>query len=314
MAKDELKYKNWVFTWNSHKDEDFIAQEELESLLKGYAKTYCFQLEMASRLHYQGLFVLPIRKRKQTILNDIAKLLATLYPEKNYSIKNLTVEKMNATIEEATEYCTKSETSIALPVYSYDIQPYIPSDLVVLTKDENYYMWQRDVLERITDKREFTKDFKITAADDRSIVAIVDPQGNSGKSKFVKNLCFHNPYEVAKLAFGSAQQLRSAVISAGPKRVYFLDIPRTLGLSDNIDDIISTVEDIKNGFVVSSMYGKHQQLMMPPPHIVIFSNKEINPTLISYDRWVLYRITPMKTLFRLKVFMNPIIPEGEYPH
>jgi hypothetical protein len=303
MTKDDLKYKNWVFTWNAENDGTIISTENLRVIFSDYAETYCFQAEEVSRLHYQGMFTLNVRKRFKTVLNDIQRKLDSL--SLTIDTKSLTIDRMHGTIEEAIEYCTKTDSRVEGPYYSYNIQPYIPHDLAVFIHTDNLYKWQRDVMQMIFGEHQigFAKSCLIQPADDRTIVVIVDKKGNSGKSKLVKNLCYMFPKQVAKLAFGSSQQLRSAIISAGPRKAYFLDIPKTLGDSDNIPDIISAIEDLKNGFIVSSMYGKYANLMMAPPHIILFTNFEIDTDMMSIDRWKVYAVTSVKTLLRMKV--NP---------
>lgn len=299
MTKEDLKYKNWVFTWNAEDDQTLISTEHVRLIFEDYAETFCFQAEKINRLHYQGLFTLKIRKRFKTVLNDIERKLVSL--GLSCGIKNLTIDKMHGSLEEAIEYCTKSDSRVEGPFYSYNIQPYIPHDLAVFTDYDNLYNWQKETCKMIFGGNGFTKNSFIQPADDRTIVVIVDKKGNSGKSKLVKNLCYMFPKEVAKLAFGSSQQLRSAIISAGPRKAYFLDIPKTLGDSDNIPDIISAIEDLKNGFIVSSMYGKYANLMMAPPHIILFTNFEIDTDMMSIDRWKVFAVTPVKTLLRMKV-------------
>lgn len=294
----QKKYKRWIFTWNADNDNNLLRTKTLRDILEAYTVTYAFQLEKCTRFHFQGCFELSIRRRKSTVLKDIEKLLQDKYdPEmQNRTVQNLTIENMNGSLEEAVAYATKLDSRVDAPVYSSNIRPYTPSDLDLIVNNEGTYTWQKDLLWMLTGDRDFHPRFYIEPADDRSIVVIVDVWGNSGKSKFVKTLCFYNPQEIIKLPFGTAQQLRSSVISAGAKKVYFLDLPRTLGTSDNVDDIISTVEDIKNGFITTSMYGKHQQLMMLPPHIVIFTNKDIPQHLMSMDRWSVYDIGVLKNL------------------
>lgn len=89
-----------------------------------------------------------------------------------------------------------------------------------------------------------------------SIQWIFDPTGCTGKSKFLKWVCVNRPEEVAKVTFGTASQLRSAIISAGSRKCYFLDLPRT---SSSDDSILGVIEDIKNGHIVSNMYGQSRK-------------------------------------------------------
>jgi len=59
------------------------------------------------------------------------------------------------------------------------------------------------------------------------------------------------------------------------------------------------VEDLKNGFLVSAMYGKNQTLMLDPPHIVVISNMECPEKMLSKDRWTRYLIDYDKKLKEL---------------
>ena len=68
------------------------------------------------------------------------------------------------------------------------------------------------------------------------------------------------------------------------------DLHRTRGKSDSLTDILSVIEDIKDGFVTSSMYGGDKQLMMSPPTVIVFSNIRLPYNSLSEDRWDLYTI------------------------
>ena len=68
------------------------------------------------------------------------------------------------------------------------------------------------------------------------------------------------------------------------------DLHRTRGKSDSLTDILSVIEDIKDGFVTSSMYGDDKQLMMSPPTVIVFSNIRLPYNSLSEDRWDLYTI------------------------
>jgi hypothetical protein len=104
-----------------------------------------------------------------------------------------------------------------------------------------------------------------------------------------------------KISFGSSAQLRSALVGLGPKRVYFIDIPRTLGKDDSLASVINVVEELTLGFITSNMYGKHEKLMMDPPHVVMFSNSQCPEGLLSSDRWRYYGII-MKELRLIELY------------
>jgi len=124
---------------------------------------------------------------------------------------------------------------------------------------------------------------------DRTVVWIYNKKGNVGKSKLCKFLAWKG---LAKLITGgSASQLKSAIFTAGPKRCYLVDLPRTRGKDERMEDILSAVEALKNGFVQDHMYGKDNELFMMPPHVICFSNAPPPYLKLSLDRWTTFTIT-----------------------
>jgi len=271
---EENKYQNWVFTWNSA-DSSLPLESDLQNFFENEFELFVFQKERGEetgRDHYQGAFRTKIRMRQGTLLNKFKDWYGD-------DINQLTINRMCGDWSENVAYCTKTDTRVGDDYYSSaSLRKYSGRDLKIF--EHGLYPWQEDLLAKI-----FTEGkTNIKNPDDRKIFWYSDPHGNCGKSKFVKYLCFNNS-AITKLSFGTAAQLRSSVVSAGPFKVYLIDIPRTLGNDDSLSSVISVLEDIKNGFVVSSMYGKHQSLMMEPPHIICFSNDKCPKELMSLDRW-----------------------------
>lgn len=290
MEKD-LKYNRWMFTLNAQDNEYLPTETLLEDCLKDLSKEYGFQLELQTRYHYQGWFTTEIRKRQPTLLREFAEWFNE--NDKLFDIKYLTIDRMRGTIEQAIEYCSKSETKFGQ--YITNRYSYSQSDIAMLQNKSTRYPWQQTFMERF-----FTEDEKrLIEPDDRTINVLYDSKGKSGKSKLVKYLCV-NYNDIIKISFGSASQLRSAVATAGVYKMYIIDIPRTLGADDSISSLFSTIEDIKNGFVVSSMYGKMEKLVMEPPHIVVMTNAQIKSELLSDDRWVTWFFQDDNTVNILK--------------
>lgn len=288
---EDKKYSKWVFTWNNFNVVDLlpdISKEELEKILQHFCKSYVFQLERETRTHWQGCFITNCRKRQSTVLKEFKEQLVKIEPIYSAIVTNLTVDRMLGSEEEAVAYCTKTDSRIDAPVYFGYLMPYTASDLKIFDDEDTWYPWQKKLARILFSTPLMEKNIKINKANDRSLIWIYDSLGCSGKSKFVKHVCYNIPDTACKLAFGSSAQLRSACISAGAKELYFIDLPRTLGRDDNINDIISTSEDIKNGFLVTSMYGLHKQLIFEPPHVVIFSNTLPPQDSMSADRWFVY--------------------------
>lgn len=299
---DDNKYRNWVFTYfldDLATDQQKYEEGFLYSVLKQIASSFVFQLEKGettSKLHFQGCFQVPYRIRHKTLLNKFRKAFETYQPELGYydfnvsdkiegAMERLTIDRMQGTWEESQAYCTKKETSVNPPIYSPDLEVYNGEDITFLESENSRYSWQDDLFKEFFDQDETF----IKAADSRTIFWITDEQGCTGKSKFVKYCCFSNP-NCAKVSFGSSTQLRSSLIALGRKKLYFIDIPRTLGKEDHLEDLITVLEDLKNGFLVSCMYGKYQSLMMDPPHVVVFSNQYAPFNHMSSDRWKAYKI------------------------
>ena len=239
VKEEQNKYKQFVFTLNSDKEGELISSSLLESSLQKLYSNYFFQLEKGEetgKLHYQGYFVSDIRKRKQTVLNDIKEL--------GVDIKQLTVNPMQGTLEQNTLYCSKSNTSQGKPFTNQLI--YSGKDIELLDEKENRYGWQQKLFDYI-----FEEDVHLLKdpTSSREIIWCFDSCGNSGKSLFTKWICYRNS-STTKVAFGSAQQLRSAIVTIGPKKLFILDIPRTLGDDDSLKNIYSVVREDKNMWAI----------------------------------------------------------------
>lgn len=285
MVDSDNKYCYWVFTINPTKEGKTLPGEQtMCQFLTRYTEKYYFQLERVTSLHYQGCCKTTIRKRQQTVLKEFSTDL-------NIHPSMITIASMRGTWEQAKAYCTKADSSLG-PVFTNEVL-YSGQDIEMLDSQNGRYPWQDKIIKKIID--EDTPGIK--AADDRSIIWVEDTQGGNGKSKLVKWCCArHN--DIVKISFGTSNQLRSAIIAAGRRRVYFIDVPRTLGTDDSLASLMSALEDLKNGFVVSAMYGKNQSLMIDPPHIIVFSNDKCPKHMLSEDRWKVYVINYEKDLIK----------------
>jgi hypothetical protein len=234
-------------------------------------------------MHYQCCLSTKIRKSQSTLLND-------LHIELHYPRELIQVDR-SIDFESAKLYCSdRNKRSVGCDVYTTDSKlQYDDSDIKFLDEPKARYLWQKKFMEIFFDEAEIN----IKAPDDRTVYWVQDSTGNSGKSKFSKWLVRRHS-NITKIAFGSSNQLRSSVISEGIKEFYILDIPRTLGDDDSISSVVSVIEDVKNGYVKSGMYGESKELFLKPPHIIVFTNKICPITLLSQDRWQNYYITPLK--------------------
>lgn len=282
----DYKYKNWVFTWNaSEKNNGLVSADSIKLFLESYTEVFLFQTEVGevtNRLHYQGCFKTKIRVRKSTLLNKFKENVCN-------DVQNLTINKMLGSWEQNLDYCSKPESRVENTeiVSSAELEKYEGKDLEFLDESSNWRPWQRVLYDQLFD----IFPLSIATPDDREIIWVTDSFGCTGKSFWVKWLCFNNN-SIIKVPFGSSTQLRCALASLGPRSVYFIDVPRTLGSDDDINAFMSVCEDLKNGFIVSAMFGRYNQLMMKPPHVIVLSNMKFPEKEISRNRWTIYNINP----------------------
>lgn len=111
--------------------------------------------------------------------------------------------------------------------------------------------------------------------DDRSIYLLIDPVGGAGKSTFCRYL--YATQDGVEL-FGSAKSADIACAVSEPKIALF-DFSRSL------DEFRpwGMVESVKNGVVFSGKY-KSGVKLFSSPHVVVFTNSDIEPNKLSIDR------------------------------
>lgn len=263
------------------------AGDGVQSDLRAHAEVndFMFQLEkgeVAGRYHFQGRLKLNVRKRKAQFISFLADVFGDFVTEA--SQVHVRAERDEYA---STAYCCKLATREAGPWGDrnsvkrlrdgeFDAAPeYEGRDLLAIAASRR--AWQRE-LEAILR----------ADPDDRTIYWIHDAVGGTGKSKFIKWSHFN------KLAYaipqGKAQNIASTVVAAGPKGAYVVDIPRVTGSEESQRDLFSCLEQIKNGFVLASIYGKRAELLFEPPHVVVFSNHLPNLKLCSMDRWKIFTV------------------------
>lgn len=152
---------------------------------------------------------------------------------------------------------------------------YNADDIKIFDDLTCWYPWQTKVYDMIFDSIN-----RIKPADPRHIISIVDETGNSGKSSFFKWIFYHHNKDVARLEYGTASQLRSAVVNLGKRKLYIIDLARTKGKEDNEFDLLAGIECVKNGLISQLMRGSGAHLIMEPPHVIISSNYYLSNTII----------------------------------
>lgn len=131
--------------------------------------------------------------------------------------------------------------------------------------------WQRD-LERWLDGE----------PDDRRVTFVVDEEGNTGKSWFIRYYQKKYPKMSQKLPFGKRDDMAHAVESG--KRVYFIDVPR-----QSMEYLqYSILEMLKDKSVSSPKYESVVKEWDENSHVVVFCNEEPDREKLTRDRYHIF--------------------------
>lgn len=281
MNKTNQPRLGWSFTYQLVEGMESLPTHDL--LEKAFqtkgASRYVFQLEAGTkygRHHYQGAVVFdsPITGR------EFRELIKS-YTRKVYCAGCLTYSPTHS-LNDSEIYCQKTEGRLNGPWYWPPAHKrYRGQDIIQL---EDMHPWQK----AMHDSTVYCNPHP------RHLNCIVDRKGNTGKSVFAKMMVYLYPDEVCVVPLGlSAQQIKTALVSQGMKKIYLIDIPRN---NKSIIDLMDCIEELKRGLVISSFYGKFNQLMMPRPHIILFSNHMPKMKLLSMDMWKVWTINEDKEL------------------
>ncbi len=80
-----------------------------------------------------------------------------------------------------------------------------------------------------------------------------------------------------------------------------IDDTRTQGDKTSFKNMFEAIERIKNGYIVSTMYGRYAEAMYLRPQIIFCTNREIFGYLksLSRDQWYHMKITEDHKLLKL---------------
>lgn len=261
----------FAFTWNCQDEQDEAKFAELYDdficdLKENPRKLkFVFQLERGEetkRLHYQG-FVHIQESDKKTRIETMRSELVNGKPERN----GLFVSICSANGKSALErYCMKSETRVNGPWADRLI--YMGQDL-----PSTLWPWQLEAKHILTGPMER-----------RKIYWWWSMNGNNGKSIFAKYMKYY--FDIPKITFGKCSDLLSLVAKQPNKKAYVFDLSRTKSRDIDMDEIYSAIENIKNGHFVNTKY-EVEEILMLPPHIMVFANYPPDTSKLSSDRWII---------------------------
>lgn len=273
LVFEDMSATEEIYVYMSIKDVD-IDNINLEAFNKNI-----MAYPLSEQFEILSYFKTSIRKRP----GQLAKSLDFNFKDmkdKSIDHSGITKEKFMQDILRAKSLNYLKCLRLPSIMHSYDA-----NDLIIFDDYKNLYPWQKQVYNII-----FNENKEFNVPHNRKIISIVDSVGNTGKSNFIKWLCYNNADQFIKLSYGTASQLRSAIVSAGPRIGYIIDLPRTQGTNDKIADILSVIEDLKNGYVTTAMYGRNASLMIKPPFVFVLSNRFLPYSALSEDRWETFEI------------------------
>lgn len=288
----------WCFTYNRTVNNELPSPDKLIDAFKALKCTsYVFQLEIGTEKteinpwgqhHYQGVVTFNKSLAETTFrakIKSICRGQDGSSELKTYASGCLEPEPC-ADLNASRVYCSKEKTRLSgTTPYIWPASVYLGQDL---PDDKSLLPWQKTLSGICTEE-----------PDPRAVHLIFDEAGNTGKSVWTKNMGWKYKACVIPLGLTSAQ-MKAAVVGAGPKRLYILDLPRN---NMSFKSIFDTIEEIKRGFVVSPFRGVMQELYMSRPHIVCFTNRLPWLGYLSMDMWRIWRICPeTKDLVQVSVF------------
>lgn len=300
VKKRDSALKRWCFTLNGYTNSD------IEHLQKQSTEQDCFikfgeeVAPTTGMKHLQGYIILKNRLRltqvKKIIGNTahLEQMRGTIeqndkYVEKdgkvsqfgNEHIKNNSQRNYGPHFQEIIDAKTAyaSDSGEALEEYFPTFVKY-PSLGKMLMKIKDVIRVERLKNEMDSELRPWQQDLANELngpINNRSIIWIVDPEGNRGKTWLAKYLVLHHPNDVIRLENGKSADIKFAY--TGQKTVIF-DLSRSQ--EDHIN--YEVIESIKNGIFLSTKYESCMRVYASP-HVVVFSNFEPDRSKLSADRW-----------------------------
>lgn len=293
-SKQQVQVYHFMIRWSAEFTE--ANTNSLKEFLSNYCKQWIFQAEETvdpesgrRNPHYQGYMCLHKKKRPSELYNLFNNVYTTF--------RGMEVQ-VSHDHEAVRKYSMKSTTRVmgGGPFASENV--YTGADL---PPEQDFYPWQQQLLQEVK------KD-----PDDRKMIWIYDPIGNTGKTKFAKYLCFH--HGAINLGYANSTDALNMVFNNQNKRAYVWNLTRAKPANLSEFDLYSAMESIKDGLFFNSKYNTGQCLMNVP-HVVVFANKLPQWQQMSADRWCVMEVQQDKTMVPLiRVAGAEHVPEDAPGH
>ena len=301
MVNRNTKY--WSFTWDTNVRQRHLPKEDqLVRFLNKITTEFVFQKEKGTikqKEHYQGaLTLIGARQSKKQVLQ--------IFEEQFKNVAGLTLNKVYDKVA-LYAYVTKSEGRVSGPFYGGVNDMY---DTTVAGTELR--SWQKGLLDFL----KFGLGDKVFR--DRKIIWVEDQVGNTGKSFFQKYLRIgQRDITVRKLPVSTVDRLISAVtkiVKSDKIDLFMINLTRTQGEEQSFKDLFAAIEDIKDGYIADTMYGKYNECVFESPLIIIFANCSLTDyeQYLSKDRWLPVVIDRDREIrYHDKLDWQPHIPTKE---
>ena len=196
-------------------------------------------------------------------------------------------------LDDMKDYCSK-ETNFISEEYSGKIYKHQWQMDFLERKPQlkevlnNPYIWQEFVRKELLDK----------VPDDRTVDWIIDPVGNTGKSSFARAYVSQVPTDGILMKIDNLDRMELTLIKKienyrmkhyKDPNVIFFDFPRASD-PNKIISATALMEDAKSGHLETTFGGKHKEIEISDIHIVVLSNNAPDLSVLSVDRWRLWRL------------------------
>lgn len=250
------------FTMKATEDNN---HDDLCSFLPEIAKKWAFQLEQGETgyKHYQGRLSLKVKKR---LLEICSKLKTTIMKDAHISVTSK--ENQNNDF-----YVTKEDTRVLGPWTDKENDSiYIPRQIAIINQLKS---WQLSIKNTVN------------TFDTRTINVLINESGNIGKSTLISYLHCHR---LARRLppVNDAKDLMRIVMDAPTSNCYLIDMPKAMN-KERLYGMYCAIECIKDGFAYDDRY-HYREKLFDCPCIWIFTNTVPDMSLLSRDRWVLWKV------------------------
>lgn len=279
----------------TRKDGSKFTKDDVGKCLLKLCKKFVFQLEKGEKndyVHYQGRISLIKSTLKKTLLEQFCNILKCENKDAPQYLEPTTkgvhkTSNFNYVLKEATRvdgpWTEKDFTDDKLkePVY-------IPRQY--RDKMNNLYPFQKQI-------KESGKVFN-----DRDVNLILSNKGCDGKTT-IAHICRLFDKGLVIPTINDAERLVASVCDIcmaknirDPSPLFF-DMPRAMS-KDRLFGIYSAIESIKSGYLYD-LRNKYKEWDIDSPQIWVFCNELPDLSLLSLDRWKIWKINDKKELERM---------------